>query len=64
VINFVVKAFLWVEDPEAFEIEITNYQTLEKDQQELMAWRKKGPCSKLHNLLVYITLGRSRQCRD
>jgi len=38
VINLVVKAFLWGEDPEAFEIEITNYQSLEKEQEELLAW--------------------------
>ena len=62
VINLVVKAFLWREDPEAFEIEVTNYQTLEKEQEELLAWRKKGPCGKLHNLLVYVT--RSPQRRD
>ena len=62
VINLVVKAFLWGEDPEAFEIDITNYQALEKEQEELLAWRKKGPCGKLHNLLVYIT--RSPQRRD
>ena len=62
VINLVVKAFLWGEDPEAFEIEVTNYQALEKEQEELLAWRKKGPCGKLHNLLVYIT--RSPQRRD
>jgi len=62
VINLVVKAFLWGEDPEAFEIEVTNYTALEKEQEELLAWRKKGPCGKLHNLLVYIT--RSPQRRD
>ena len=62
VINLVVKVFLSGEDPEAFEIEITNYQALEKEQEELLAWRKKGPCGKLHNLLVYIT--RSPQRRD
>ena len=62
VINLVVKAFLWGDDPEAFEIEVSNYQTLEKEQEELLAWRKKGPCGKLHNLIVYIT--RTPQHRD
>jgi len=55
VINLVVKAVLWGEDPEALEIEISNYQMLEKEQKQLQAWRTKGPYSKLHNLLVYIT---------
>ena len=32
VINLVVKPFLWGEDPEAFEIEITNYQLLRKNR--------------------------------
>jgi len=53
VINLVVKAFLWGDDLKAFEIEVSNYQTLEKEQEELHAWRKKGPRGKLHNLLVY-----------
>ena len=37
VINLVVNAFLWGKDPEAFEIEISNYQALEKEQEELLA---------------------------
>lgn len=62
VINLVVNAFLWGKDPEAFEIEISNYQALEKEQEELLAQRKNEPCGKLHNLLVYIT--RLPQRRD
>jgi len=63
VINLVVKAFLWGEDPEAFEIEVTNCQAHEKEQEELLAWHKKGPCGKLHNLLVYITGSPQRRDR-
>jgi len=63
VINLVVKAVLQGEDPEAFEIEKTNYQALGKEKKELLAKCKKSLCGKLHNLLVYINWSPQRRDR-
>ena len=43
------------EDPETFDSEINSYQELNKEAEELEAWRRKGPLGKLHNILVWIT---------
>ena len=55
ILNLVVKAFLWGEDPATFDSEINTYQELNKEAEELEAWRRKGPLGKLHNILVWIT---------
>ena len=54
VINLIVKGFLWGIDPEAFENMISTLYGLEKEKEELMAWRKRGPMGKLHNICVWI----------
>ena len=50
VINLVVKAFLWGTDSDAFEKEILTENARDKEVEELIAWRKKGPMGKLHNI--------------
>jgi hypothetical protein len=42
---------LFGEDVEAFEDSVTNVTT---EEVELRTWRRKGPISKLHNLIRFI----------
>jgi hypothetical protein len=51
VINLVAQAMLFGEDVEAFEDSIANV-TIE--DVELRTWRRKGPISKLYNLIRFI----------
>jgi hypothetical protein len=62
IINLVVKAFLWWEEPEAFELEAESLRTQQDEEAELLLWRRRGPIGKLHNIIVWI--GRSPQRRD
>jgi hypothetical protein len=58
VINLAAKAFLFGDDPDAFELEIENLEKLKleiRHKRELLAqWRKKGPVGKLHNIVIWI----------
>jgi hypothetical protein len=62
IINLVVKAFLWGDDPETFEREVDSLADQEHYDAELLLWWKRGPLGKLHNIVVWI--GRSPQRRD
>ena len=62
IINLVVKAFLWGDDPETFERETDTLRSMDDEEAELQLWRKQGPLGKLHNIIVWI--GRSPQRRD
>ena len=62
IINLVVKAFLWGEEPEAFELEAESLQNQQDEEAELLLWRRRGPIGKLHNIIAWI--GRSPQRRD
>lgn len=62
IINLTVKAFLWGTDADAFEIEINSHQVLQHETEELEAWWQKGPLSKLHNIITWIS--RSPKRRD
>ena len=66
VINLAAKAFLFGDDPDAFELEIENLEKLKleiRHERELLAqWRKKGPVGKLHNIVIWIR--RTPQRRD
>jgi len=66
VINLSAKAFLFGEDPDAFELEIDNLEKLKLEvryKRELLAqWRKQGSIGKLHNIVVWIR--RTPQRRD
>ena len=58
VINLAAKAFLFGDDPDAFEVEIDNLKKMKlevKHEQELLRlWRKRGCVGKLHNLIIWI----------
>ena len=66
IINLSAKAFLFGEDPDAFELEIDNLEKLKLEvryERELLAqWRKRGSIGKLHNIVVWIR--RTLQRRD
>jgi hypothetical protein len=51
IINLVAHQILFGEDVEAFEDSLENVAL---EELELRSWRKKGPLSKLHNLIRYI----------
>jgi hypothetical protein len=50
VINLVAQQYLWGSDIDAFEEELTNVTT---EEIELREWRKRGPISKLYDLIRY-----------
>lgn len=61
VLNLVAKAFLFGTDADAFELEDEANTTLEREQERLKAWRKKGPVGKLHNIIVFIRASTQRK---
>ena len=62
IMNLAANAFLWGKEPESFEEEILIHSTLQREQQEIESWRKKGPVGKLHNIVVFTK--RSPQRRE
>jgi hypothetical protein len=58
VINLVAQVILFGQDAESFKESVTNVTAVEV---ELQSWRKKGPISKLHNLIRYICNSESRR---
>jgi hypothetical protein len=58
VINLAARAFLFGDDPDAFELEIENAEKLKleiRHERELLAlWRKRGAVGKLYNLILWI----------
>ena len=54
VLNLGAKTFLFGQETEAFEAEITLQQALEDDIKELQLWRKRGAVEKLHNIVTFI----------
>lgn len=54
ILNLVVKAFLFGNDADAFEVESRNRQGLNDEAAELHAWRKRGSIGKLHNVVMFI----------
>jgi hypothetical protein len=62
ILNLVVKAFLWGDDPETFEQEVDYDCNRGDEQAELDLLRKRVPLGKLHNIIVWI--GRSPQRQD
>ena len=54
IINLVMKAFLFGEDADSFEIEVGGAVHLGRHKSILKAWRKRGPLGKLHNTLIHI----------
>lgn len=62
IINLIVKGFLWGEDWEAFEGEVTTECEVEEASRALKTWWKRGPLGKLHNISTWIL--RTLQRRD
>jgi len=50
--NVVVKGFLWGQEAEAFEAEITLGEYLDKEVEEIQGYRNKGRLGKLVNSLT------------
>jgi hypothetical protein len=61
ILNLAVKAFLFGQDPESFEVEVQTYQ-ITNFEKLLQVWRKRGPIGKLHNTIAFIR--RSSQRRE
>jgi hypothetical protein len=61
ILNLVAKAFLFGTDADAFELEDEANATPERAQEQLKAWRKKGPVGKLHNIVVFIRASTQRK---
>jgi hypothetical protein len=53
---------LYGHDPDSFEVEVIVLKSLAREQEELKAWKKRGPIGKLHNIVVFIR--RSPQRRE
>ena len=56
--NILCPCLLFGQDAESFEESVTNVTAMEV---ELASWRRKGPISKLHNLIRYICSSESRR---
>ena len=54
VINLVAKAFLFGTEFDMFERDIESTKEKSELLQELKLWRKRGPISRLHNIITYI----------
>jgi len=54
VLNLVMKSFLFGTDIEAFEQDAQASFEAGDETHEVSLWRRKGPISKLHNLITYI----------
>ena len=61
ILNLVVKAFLWGEELEAFELEAESVWNQQDEEAELLLWQRRGQIGKLHDIIVRI--GRSPQHR-
>ena len=53
ILNLAAKAFLFGQDPDAFEIEAEMNQNLSHEEEDLQLWRKRGSVGKLHNVVVF-----------
>jgi len=61
VLNLVAKAFLFGADADAFELEDEANIALDREQERLEAWRRKGAIGKLHNIVVFIRASTQRK---
>jgi hypothetical protein len=53
VLNLAVKALLWGNNADAFEI-VRPELEIEDPEEAMIEWRKRGPLGKLHNVVEYI----------
>ncbi|KAK3896412.1 ribonuclease H-like domain-containing protein [Staphylotrichum tortipilum] len=56
ILNLVGRAFLYGEDFESFEQESQAYDAMNRIDDDLRHWRKRGPVGKLHNLVRWATI--------
>jgi hypothetical protein len=54
ILNLVGRAFLYGEDSESFEQESQGLEALDRIDNDLQHWRKKGPIGKLHNFVKWV----------
>ena len=54
VVNLAAKAFLFGKNADVFEVEDALNVALDRQMEEMEAWRKHGPVEKLHNLGTWI----------
>jgi hypothetical protein len=54
ILNLVGRAFLYGEDFESFEQESQAYDAMNRIDDDLRHWRKRGPVGKLHNLVRWV----------
>lgn len=59
--NLVAKAFLFGADVDTFKLEDEANIALDREQERLEAWRKKGAIGKLHNIVVFIRASTQRK---
>ncbi len=61
IINLSAKAFLFSDDPDAFELIINDQRKLGKLDALRATWRKLGPIGKLHNTIKFIRITPQRR---
>ncbi|KAK4150430.1 ribonuclease H-like domain-containing protein [Chaetomidium leptoderma] len=54
ILNLVGRAFLYGEDFESFEQEARAYEAIDRINDDLRHWRKRGPVGKLHNIVRWV----------
>jgi hypothetical protein len=54
ILNLVGRAFLYGEDFESFEQESQTYEAMDRIDDDLRHWRKRGPVGKLHNIVRWV----------
>jgi len=54
ILNLVGRAFLYGEDFESFEQESQTYKAMDRIDDDLRHWRKRGPVGKLHNIVRWV----------
>lgn len=54
ILNLVGRAFLYGEDFESFEQESQAYEAMDRIDDDLCHWRKRGPVGKLHNIVRWV----------
>jgi hypothetical protein len=65
IINLTAKAFLFGDNPDAFELKIENFKKLKleirHERELLVLWRKRGAVGKLYNLILWIRRSSQRR---
>jgi hypothetical protein len=54
ILNLVARAFLYGDDADSFELQSLALEVLQREEDDLQHWRRKGPVGKLHNVIRFI----------